>query len=90
MSDLKQPKIMKVLYYVILYRPKGLKVWTPVSLEYEDNPARNYFASEARAKEFIADRMPKRCMQSWLERPKKTVPNEFKVGEVIIEEETTQ
>lgn len=72
---------MKPIYYVILYRPRGSKTWTPMTIYIG---AGNFFASKKSAREY-ADRLNKQKML--LQKKGKSVPIELAIGSVNFEEE---
>lgn len=77
---------MKPLYYVILYRPRGSKTWTPFALDYNESPAGNYFVTQDRAIQIVR-RLIKQKHRSYLPGKREWVLTEFATGAVMFNEE---
>lgn len=74
---------MNVLYYVVVYRPKGSKTWTPYSIE--GSSTGNFFATACGAKG-CATYLSTLGLKTVLLGTQHTVPMEFGVGEVSLVE----
>lgn len=79
---------MKTLYWVIVYRPEGLKTWTPLNILHEENPTGNFFASEATARTWLDVGLKPRHITSFRYSTQNEVENEFKIAKVVIDEPT--
>jgi len=75
---------MKTLFYVVLYRPQGSTIWTPMTLA--NRPAKNFFATHAKARDYISW-LQADGHTTYLPGPEKAVPTEFAVGQVTEAEE---
>ena len=78
---------METLFYVVLWRPQGSTIWTPMTLAHR--PARNYFPSIATACDYISW-LRADGHTTYLPGPEKSVPTEFVIGKVTLLEEPTQ
>ena len=74
---------MKTCYYVVLYRPRGSKTWTPLTMD--DGPG-NFFASAELAKMRIKALVAV-VHTTYLPGQDKSVVTEFAVGRVVLDEE---